>query len=63
MEIVALTGLSYPTVRKAIDLFSTGDWAALKPAPGDVSRVTGDGSVPSRKRRCGARSATSGRSS
>ncbi|CUA99143.1 IS630 family transposase [Thiomonas bhubaneswarensis] len=32
MQIVALTGLSYPTVRKAIDLFAAGGWAALKPA-------------------------------
>lgn len=32
MEIVALTGLSYPTVRKAIDLFIEGGWPAIKPA-------------------------------
>lgn len=32
MQIVALTGLSYPTVRKAVDLFVAGGWAALKPA-------------------------------
>ena len=32
MEIVTLTGLSYPTVRKTIDLFSEGGWPAIKPA-------------------------------
>ncbi len=32
MQIVGLTGLSYPTVRKAIDLFADGGWPALKPA-------------------------------
>ncbi|GAB4210438.1 MAG: IS630 family transposase [Tibeticola sp.] len=32
MEIVALTGLSYPAVRKAIDLFIEGGWPAIKPA-------------------------------
>jgi hypothetical protein len=33
MEITALTGLSYPTVRKAIDLFVAGGRSAVKPAP------------------------------
>lgn len=32
LQIVTLTGLSYPTVRKAIDLFEAGGWPALKPA-------------------------------
>ena len=32
MKIAALTGLSYPTVRKAIDLFVAGGWPAIKPA-------------------------------
>ena len=33
MEIVALTGLSYPTVRRAIDLYEAGGWQALRPTP------------------------------
>lgn len=41
MEIAALTGLSYPTVRKAIDLFVAGGWSAIKPAA--RGRSAGDG--------------------
>jgi transposase len=41
MEIVTLTGLSYPTVRKAIDLFAVGGWLAIKPAA--RGRNAGDG--------------------
>ncbi|MHA6907985.1 transposase [Ralstonia pseudosolanacearum] len=41
MQIVGLTGLSYPTVRKAIDLFADGGWPALK--PGARGRSAGDG--------------------
>lgn len=41
MEIVALTGLSYPAVRKAIDLFVEGGWATIKPAA--RGRSAGDG--------------------
>lgn len=33
MRIVDLTGLSYPTVRKAIDLYEAGGLAAICPAP------------------------------
>ena len=33
MQIVELTGLSYPTVRKAIDLYEAGGQAAICPAP------------------------------
>ena len=33
MEIVELTGLSYPAVRRAIDLFKAAGASALKPAP------------------------------
>lgn len=33
MAIVELTGLSYPAVRLAIDLYERGGVAALKPAP------------------------------
>ncbi|OYT92140.1 MAG: hypothetical protein CFE43_09510, partial [Burkholderiales bacterium PBB3] len=28
MQIVAMTGLSYPTVRAAVDLFDAGGWSA-----------------------------------
>jgi len=33
MQIASLTGLSYPTVRNAIELYDGGGWPALKPAP------------------------------
>lgn len=32
MKIVDMTGLTYPTVRKAIDLYEAGSWKALVPA-------------------------------
>lgn len=41
MEIVTLTGLSYPAVRKAIDLYVAGGWSAIKPAA--RGRQAGDG--------------------
>jgi hypothetical protein len=31
MPIVEMTGLTYPTVRSAIDLFSQGGWSAIRP--------------------------------
>ena len=43
MQIVAMTGLSYPPVRSAIDLFKAGGWSAIKPALRGRSR--GDGRV------------------
>ena len=43
MQIVAMTGLSYPPVRAAIDLFEAGGWAAIRPASRGRSR--GDGRV------------------
>ena len=43
MQVVALTGLSYPTVRAAIDLFDTGSWSAIRPAM--RGRARGDGRV------------------
>lgn len=60
MEIVALTGLSYPTVRKAIDLFSAGDWAALKPAargrePGEGRRLSAEQEASVRRTICDKR--------
>lgn len=41
MAIVELTGLSYPAVRLAIDLYEEGGAAALKPSP--RGRTPGDG--------------------
>ena len=41
MAIVALTGLSYPAVRKALDLDAAGGVAALKPR--QRGRSTGEG--------------------
>ena len=43
MQIRALTGLSYPTVRAAIDLFDAGGWSAIRPAL--RGRIKGDGRV------------------
>ena len=43
MQIVAMTGLSYPTVRAAIDLYEAGGWSAVRPAL--RGRAKGDGRV------------------
>jgi transposase len=43
MQIVGMTGLSYPTVRGTIDLFDAGGWAAVRPAVRGRNR--GDGRV------------------
>ena len=43
MQVVAMTGLSYPTVRAAIDLFDAGGWGASRPAL--RGRARGDGRV------------------
>lgn len=32
MQLVKMTGLSYPTVRNTLDLFEQGGWVAIKPA-------------------------------
>jgi len=32
MQIVAMTGLSYPTVRATIDMYEAGGWSAIRPA-------------------------------
>ena len=32
MQIVSMTGLSYPAVRTCIDLFEAGGWPAIRPA-------------------------------
>lgn len=44
MEIVTLTGLSYPTVRKTIGLVSEGYWLSIRPStPPPRGRSAGDG--------------------
>ena len=43
MQIVALTGLSYPSVRGVIDRFEEGGWSAIRPALRGRNR--GDGRV------------------
>lgn len=46
MQIATMTGLSYPSVRAAIDLFEAGGWSAIRPAR--RGRPRGDGRVLSR---------------
>jgi transposase len=41
MKIVERTGLTYPTVRSAIDLFTQGGWPAIRPTP--RGRTKGEG--------------------
>lgn len=41
MQIVGMTGMSYPTVRATIDLFEAGGWPAIR--PGLRGRNRGDG--------------------
>ena len=43
MQIVEMTGLSYPPVRAAIDLYEAGGWSAIGPAL--RGRARGDGRV------------------
>jgi transposase len=43
MQIVVMTGLSYPPVRAAIDLFESGGWAAIRPA--QRGRTQGDARI------------------
>jgi len=43
MQIVELTGLSWPAVRKAIDLYEAGGMAALKPKP--RGKKSGEGRI------------------
>ncbi len=47
MQIVEMSGLSYPTVRRTVDLFEAGGWSAIKPAargrsPGEGRRLTAE---------------------
>ena len=41
MQIVSMTGLSYPAVRATIDLFEADGWAAIRPT--SRGRARGDG--------------------
>ena len=41
MQIVALTGLSYPAVRATLDRFAEGGWSAIRPSA--RGRARGDG--------------------
>ena len=41
MQIVAMTGLSYPTVRGVIDRYESGGWSAIRPACRGHSRGKG----------------------
>ena len=41
MQIVEMTGLSYPAVRACIDLFDAGGWNAIRPALRGRSPGTG----------------------
>ena len=43
MQIVEMTGLSYPPVRAAIDLYNAGGWSAIRPA--QRGRARGEGRV------------------
>lgn len=43
MQIVTLSGLSYPTVRRSIELYERGSWEALRPA--ERGRSKGQGRV------------------
>jgi transposase len=40
MQIVAMTGLSYPTVKQTLTLYRQGGWSAIRPAP--RGRLGGD---------------------
>jgi hypothetical protein len=53
MEIVTLTGLIYPMVRKAIGLFVEGGWPAIKAAA--RSRNAGDGRLLSAEQEAAVR--------
>lgn len=60
MQIVKLTGLSYPAVRKTIDRFAIGGAAAIAPAPrgrrtGQGRRLTAEQEMALRTSICGRR--------
>jgi hypothetical protein len=50
MQMVAMTGLSYPTVRSTIDLFEAGGWTKVRPTR--RGRIRGDGRVRAKPRCC-----------
>jgi len=43
MPIAALTGLRYPTIKRAIELYERGNWDALRPADRGRSKAQGPG--------------------
>ena len=50
MQIVDMTGLSYPPVRAAIDLFEAGGWSAIRPARAWTSQRRRSGAQSSARR-------------
>lgn len=54
MQIVTMTGLSYPTVRSAIDRFEAGGWEPFAPLRVVEPRVMVVRSAQSRKTLCSA---------
>lgn len=62
MELVQMSGLSYPAVRKVLDLFEQGGWPAIKPAgrgrtKGDARLLTPEqeAHIKGKTARCGQR--------
>ena len=60
MQIVELSGLSYPTVRNTIKLFEAGGWPAIKPAArghkhGEGRRLSADQEAAIRRIICDSR--------
>jgi hypothetical protein len=49
MKIVTLTGLSYPTVKRSVELYERGNWKALRPAERGRSRARDACSACNRK--------------
>ena len=49
MELVQMTGLSYPAVRKVLDLLEQGGWPAIKPA--GHGRTKGDARLLTRSKK------------
>lgn len=54
MQIVTLIGLSYPTVKRSIELYERSSWVALQPADRGSSKARGGCSAWNRKMRSGA---------
>jgi transposase len=49
MQLVQMTGLSYPAVRRVLDLFEQGGWAGIQPAGRGRAKGIPDCSHRSRK--------------